>query len=61
MSKEELRHCPCGGKARVHEYDEVWVECKKCGRHTKYYPEGAREFAIEDWNDGEIYKGDKNK
>ena len=36
---DKVLNCKCGGKARYREKGAYcWIECRKCGNKTGYYP-----------------------
>lgn len=59
MVEQVIPKCKCGGKARYREKGEYcWIECRKCGKRTGYYPNGRMtpkvtmliEALVSEWN-----------
>ena len=57
MAEQVIPKCKCGGKARYREKGEhCWIECRKCGKRTGYYPrptydvENAFSELVQEWN-----------
>lgn len=49
MSGQELKLCPfCGGKAKVMNGPDDWVQCDRCGATTAF--SATVESAIAKWN-----------